>query len=423
MDAVKIDGGGVVSRLLSPLPAFSFLFLVALWPFTDFAQSSSGDADAGPRPSGSYAVGRTVLYCRDQHRTDPVAEDTTSQREFMVIVWYPADVLSGATYAPWMPAPWTASETDLLYYHRRHTNAPLTREQAEHAIRDPLSHSVTDAKLARTGGSFPVILFAPGAGVNSAFYSTFTEDLASHGYVVFGIEPTGWVSTRFPDGHTTPFSNRRSDDPAWFAGTAFPLWAGDLRFTLDQAATWNNDASGLFFHRLNLTRVGAFGHSFGGGSSILAALDDARIQAVLNLDGSPFDLLTGKVFGKPLMVIKHNMSPKYAPLPSDEHGKAVQAQVEEELSSLYLKGSPGYRVDIAEAQHMTFSDMAYMGHWAENGHRLGINDSTDGAATVEVVRRYIRAFFDRYLWGRPSRLLVREQPKSIATLSSTQKSR
>jgi hypothetical protein len=62
-----------------------------------------------------------------------------------------------------------------------------------------------------------------------------------------------------------PFSNKRSDDPAWFTGTAFPLWAGDLRFTLNQIAAWNDDRRGLFFHRLDLTRVGAFGHSFGVG--------------------------------------------------------------------------------------------------------------------------------------------------------------
>jgi dienelactone hydrolase len=102
----------------------------------------------------------------------------------------------------------------------------------------------------------------------------------------------------------------------------------------------NNDPHGLFFHRLDLKRVGAFGQSFGGGSSILAALDDPRIKAVLNLDGSPFDILAGKFFPKPLMVIKHNISPQYAHVPPDERGKAIQAQVEEELSSLYLKAAP-----------------------------------------------------------------------------------
>jgi hypothetical protein len=119
------------------------------------------------------------------------------------------------------------------------------------------------------------------------------------------------------------------------------------------------------------------------------------------------------------MVIKHNISPQYAPQPPDEQGKATQAKVEEELSSLYLKGSLGLRVDISEAQHMTFSDMAYMSTWADSGRRFGTNDPADGTATVEVIRSYIRAFFGEYLLGQNSPLLDNEHPNGIATLSST----
>lgn len=408
-----------MSRPLPVVRSLSFVALAALLLLRGSAQLCA-EQIPGPKPTGNYAVGRTLLYCVDPHRTDPVADDPTTKREFMVVVWYPADAAPGSSSAPWMPDPWVSSETDLLYYHRRHSDTPLTREQAEHAIRDPLSYSVANASLAKTSSKFPVLLFAPGAQVNASFYSTFTEDLASRGYVVFGLEPTGWVATTFPDGHKTPFSKKRSDENAWITGTAFPLWAGDLRFTLDQIAAWNNDRRSMFFHRLDLTRVGAFGHSFGGGSAILAALDDPRIKAVLNLDGSPFNLLAGRSLSKPLMVIKHNVSPQFAPLPPDEHGKAVQTQVEEELSSLYLKGSPGLRVDVSEAQHMTFSDMAFLSTWADSGRRYGANDPADGTATIIVIRQFIRAFFDKYLSGPNSQPLNSAYPNSpIATLSST----
>jgi dienelactone hydrolase len=412
-----------MSRHLPVSRTFSLLVLTAMSLGTSSAQSPTGAA-SGPRPSGKYMVGRTLLYCVDSHRTDPVAEDPNAKREFMVVVWYPAQPSASPSYASWMPEPWASSETDLLYYHRRHSDAPLTRDQAEHAIHDPLSYSEANVAIAKARHPWPVLLFAPGAGVNTAFYSAFTEDLASHGYVVFGIEPTGWVATTFPDGHKSPFSKKRSDETAWITGTAFPLWADDLRFTLDQIASWNNDRNSLFFHRLDLTKVGAFGHSFGGTSSILAALDDSRIKAVLNLDGSPFNVLTGKQFGRPLMVIKHNVSAQYVRLPPDEHGKAVQAQVEEELSSLYLKGNPGFRVDIADAQHMTFSDMACLSTWADSGRRYGAHDPEDGTETLVLVRDYIRVFFDNFLLRRASPLLTNEySTNGIATLSSTEASR
>lgn len=109
---------------------------------------------------------------------------------------------------------------------------------------------------------------------------------------------------------------------------------------LDQVEPLDRDANSIFFERLDLNKIGAFGHSFGGAASILAGLRDRRIKAVLNLDGSPFGVLSRTILPKPFMVIPHD--PKYAPVAPDKQGKAKQARVEEELSSLYLQGRPGY---------------------------------------------------------------------------------
>jgi hypothetical protein len=119
------------------------------------------------------------------------------------------------------------------------------------------------------------------------------------------------------------------------------------------------------------------------------------------------------------MVIKHNISPRFTRLPPDEAGKAIQARVEEELSSVYLKGKPGYRVEIAEAKHMTFCDMAVLPTWAEAGRRFGTEDAADGEKTVAVIRGYVDGFFDEFLLGKPSPLLDRPTGKyGISVLSS-----
>src|SRR5258708_285043 len=224
---------------------------------------------------------------------------------------------------------WASSEALFLYGQRIDSANPLTIGLAPQAIRQTISSSIAEAPMAHVQGLWPVLLFAPGAGVNTAFYSTFTEDLASHGFVVFAVVPTGWVVTVFPDGHKVPTSNKRSDDLDWITGTALPLWAEDLRFMLDQAERMDRDSNSIFSHKLDLSRVGAFGHSFGGAASILAGLRDPRIHVVLNLDGSPFGVLDKSSLPKPLMVIKHNISPRFTRLPPDEAGKAIQARVEE----------------------------------------------------------------------------------------------
>jgi predicted dienelactone hydrolase len=367
-------------------------------------------------PTGNFAVGRTLFHWTDSHRTDPVAAEPRTKREFMVIVWYPAETQDSSLRALWMPDQWAVNEASLLYGQRLDSKNPLTIGQAQQAIRLVVSNSIAEAPLAQDKASWPVLLFAPGAGVNTASYSTFTEDLASHGYVVFGIVPTGWVATTFPDGRYVPDSNKRSDNVDWITGTALPLWVDDLRFMLDQIEGLNKNSNSAFLHRLDLSRVGAFGHSFGGTASILAGLQDARIKAVLNLDGSPFGVLSKRVLPKPFMVVKHNISPKYAIVPPDKAGKAMQARVEEELSSVYLQGRPGYRVGVADATHMTFSDMAVLETWADAGRRFGAENASDGARTLAVICDYIRAFFDRFLLGQSSSLLERQGKAGICVL-------
>lgn len=353
--------------------------------------------------------------------TTPFAEKPGMKREFMVIVWYPTSVKEPAAHAPWMPERWVLSEAALLCYQRRASPHRLTIQQCQHALREPVSYSFTNIEIAQHSSAWPILSFSPGAGVNPAFYSTFTEDLASRGYVVFAIVPTGWVTTTFPDGHTVPPSDKRSDDLGWITGTALPLWAGDLRFMLDQIERINRDPHSVFDHRLDLNRIGVFGHSFGGAAAIMAGLHDKRIRAVLNLDGSPFGALANTALPKPFMVIKHDISFARAAAPPDQAGKAMQAKVEEELSSAYLHGSPGYRVEIAGAKHMTFGDMPALEMWADVGQRFGVEDAMDGESTLALIREYVDGFFERFLLDKHSSLLDRPAGRySIATLSKSE---
>jgi dienelactone hydrolase len=65
------------------------------------------------------------------------------------------------------------------------------------------------------------------------------------------------------------------------------VWAADQRFVLDRLATWNEQHAQLR-GRLDLERVGTFGHSLGGAAAAQAAHDDDRIDAAVNMDGAMF---------------------------------------------------------------------------------------------------------------------------------------
>lgn len=192
-------------------------------------------------PTGSYSVGRTFFHWTDPNRTDPVVART--EREFMVIAWYPAEADTSEVHALWTPERWALSEAKLLYYYQRlNSPNPLTMGEALRAIHGTVSNSIAEAPPARTKNLWPLLLFSPGAGVNLAFYSTFAEDLTSHGHAVFAIVPTGWVDTTFPDGHRVPACGKLLDDDI-----ALPRWAGDLRFMLDQIERLDRDLNSIFF--------------------------------------------------------------------------------------------------------------------------------------------------------------------------------
>src|SRR6266700_2359749 len=152
----------------------------------------------------------------------------------------------------------------------------------------------------------------------------------------------------------------------------------------------NADQKSLFYKRINMENVGAFGHSMGGTSSIFTTLRDHRIRAAADLDGSLFGILDNTTFPRPLLALIHDSSPQYEPRLRNEMA-SLQQRVIEEITQFYKRGMPGYRVTITAARHITFSDATVLPPWTNPG---------EGLVRMDVMRSYIHAFFDRYLRGR-----------------------
>jgi predicted dienelactone hydrolase len=128
-------------------------------------------------------------------------------------------------------------------------------------------------------------------------YASLIEDLVTHGYVVVAIDHTydAAVVTMLDGGTAYANTSWQPSDTA-DASTMWDTydqhietWVADARFVLDQVTTWQSaDPQGLVTGRLDLDRVGMFGHSYGGATAAQCCALDARFKAGINLEGTLF---------------------------------------------------------------------------------------------------------------------------------------
>src|SRR6202030_1415287 len=138
------------------------------------------------------------------------------------------------------------------------------------------THSVRDAEVSPQQHSYPVVLMRAGLAALTTDYTTLAEDLASHGYVVVGFDaPYRSFVVVFPDGRAIARAPQNNADlvegPAQeqLAVKLVEAWSADMSFALDQLERLDaSDPAGKFSGRLDLDRVGVFGHSLGGATAL-----------------------------------------------------------------------------------------------------------------------------------------------------------
>ncbi|GCF10763.1 alpha/beta hydrolase family protein [Dictyobacter arantiisoli] len=337
-----------------------------------------------PAPTGPSAVGRVEYDWTDPSRKDSLAPHAGIQRELVVWSWYPAARVQGAHPAPYLPSEWAqASDNQLV--------------QSSDTIE---THSIDRAPLAPSAAQYPVLIFEPGMGKIPTQYTALLEDLASHGYVIFAITPTYSSDTVvFPSGRVAASSSTGNLDHAanlQIAGNQLvSVWAKDVLFVMDQLSKLNTTPGNLLNGHLDLTRLGVFGHSFGGATAAQVCHLDARCKVGIDIDGDLFGNVVQTGLNKPFMVIQHNRGAC-----SDSDCLAFRHGIQAILRTV----PPGmrYEISVKGTEHFNFSDYAVYFSFLRAFGQLG---SIDGTRGLQITRAYVRAFFDTYLNNAPSPLL------------------
>ncbi|MGW7483866.1 alpha/beta hydrolase family protein [Nonomuraea muscovyensis] len=331
-----------------------------------------------PKPTGAQPVGTTSLYLKDTSRPDPWVP-TVKFRELMVSLWYPAKA-PGRHRARYM----TPKESELLLKDGKITSLPAD------VLSRTRTNAFTDARPAGRKHALPLVVLSPGHSKPRAELTSLAEDLASRGYVVAAVDHTYEnVATTFPDGRVTTCVTCEIDkNPAWWEqlGRSRAL---DVSFVLDQLTGSRPKWKGA--RLIDPSRIAMAGHSVGGASAIPAMLKDSRIRAGVDVDGTTDAPIPGSGLSRPFLFLGRQSA--YTP-------GSGEAAATWERDWKQLTGWKRWLL-VTGAEHMSFTDLGLL------TDQLGIDDGADiaGARAMEITRRYVAAFLDQHLRGKPQPLL------------------
>ena len=257
-----------------------------------------------PPPTGPFAVGRTTCVWSDDAHFDPLVPQPDTKRELLAWIWYPAAPVQPAqAFDDYLPAPWrTAIEGQSGVLLTQFLTRDLSRVHA---------HSIHNAGVSPQQQSYPVVLMRTGGAAPTTDYTTLAEDLASHGYVVVGFDAPyrSWLVV-LPDGRVIARTSQNNLDLVGgpqadqLANKLVQAWTADTSYALDQLKRLNtSDPSGRFLGRLDMQRVGVFGHSLGGATALQFCHDDSRCKAGIDLDGAPLGSVIAEGVTQPFMFL------------------------------------------------------------------------------------------------------------------------
>ncbi len=341
-------------------------------------------------PSGPFPVGTRSIVLTDASRNE-LYSGRDEPRKFMVQVWYPSTPGKDNVHAPWVDhadifAKANAQFLDLPDFFLDH----LTLSK---------SPAFQDAPVDELDSRFPVIVFSHGWNGFAAQNTAQMVEFASHGYVVMSMQHTyGAMVTIFPDGEIAPNNPdalpEGMPEPGYTdaARKLVDQWSGDIAFALDYLTQQNEDSTSPFYSVLDLTRIGVYGHSTGGGAAIQFCGSDSRCAAGLAQD--PFMTPVSQE------VQESGLSQPFLFIFSEEWRNITDSK-NNRLFNAFLPKVPNSRgvTTILGSSHYDFTDLPLLSPLAP---QMGLKGPINGKLVVGILNDYLVAYFEQELNGNES---------------------
>ncbi|QHJ06229.1 alpha/beta hydrolase family protein [Hymenobacter busanensis] len=330
-----------------------------------------------PAPSGPFGVGRTFYYWKDPARN----------RELPLWVYYPTAQTGSVA-----PADSVLSQPAWSQRYRELVGRRLGPGAAT-ALLGLRTTAVRNAPAAPGAGALPVLLFAPGLHWLPTDYSTLLEELASQGYAVVAWAPPQYAGVvQLQSGELLEGTGLHEHAPL----------VADFRFVLQQLPRLNQTVGSPMNGRLDLSRVGALGHSIGGAAAVGAGQLAPQLRAVANLDGD-FDEAetTGTLSQHVLYLTSEPPGLPNQPVTAWAQQDRSEARRQDVWDRLRRTAPKSSRIWLPGFYHSNFQDAALLPPAAVpeklRRNRFG---RVDGVQGLRLTAALLTAFFDAELRGQ-----------------------
>jgi dienelactone hydrolase len=353
-----------------------------------------------PEPSGQHTVALSHWVIKTD-RPETYTLDPADKRMLHVKVWYPTANVSNINFSRYKPVPQHASyaSAGMAKIHAAGIGSigPLS------FLEPRLNTSIENTTLAaysgtaplKTDETFPVLLFSHGHRAHLDFFSTTMQDIASHGYIVVGINhsyevphsvmPTGETLIRtdtalentpaLSSSHYSAYEKRLSDNYARIEQLTsnalykknertffdayntiidtpqdltrdLPIRIADMQSVMQflEKGAEQPKASALF-SAMDLSKVGAFGMSFGGPTSAEFCRLYMKCFAAANIDGKNWGNMLRSPVNVPMLWIA---------------GTYTDNERFDVPYTLEHWASDAFRVFVPGALHQAFTDAPFL---------------------------------------------------------------
>jgi predicted dienelactone hydrolase len=311
----------VITHVKAPAGASLYLTLTAALPVgLSFLLLKGLPVAPLPAPAGAFPVGVTELFLQDASRMEAFGGSAPAPRALYVKVWYPG-MPDQSTQNGAASGLWEEIATQEQFKPLNLFLGFLTRIK---------THGFRQLAPASGYGRFPVLLYNHAIVSYPSENTLLMEHLASHGYVIFSISHVNQMeafrSMPAQEGSSTEAVLQRIDTAAeprekaaiglayYEAASATNalvasrvLDSAYLLRVLTEQQTLPKHLQALV-PILDLSLIGALGHSLGGAVSVELCKTSGRCGAVANLDGGAFGYSQGLALQIPCLRLSNALT-------------------------------------------------------------------------------------------------------------------